>query len=105
MRMTRIRYTLAHMAEIEVERHKRHKTRRQVGLEVNHCVWSTNVSISDSGNYSDIHTPCPCAGCVFFGLAGIILGLVLKPPQPPHPHNPHTPTTLDDHGGCGVVGV
>ena len=32
-------------------------------------------------------------------------GLVLKPPQPPHPHNPHTPTTLDDHGGCGVVGV
>ena len=31
-----------------------------------------------------------------------IIWLVLKPPQPPHPH---TPTTLDDHGGCGVVGV
>ena len=74
MRMTRIGYTLAHMAEIEVERHKRH--RMQVGLEVNHCVWSTNVSISDSGNYSDIHTPCPCAGCVFFCLAGIILAIL-----------------------------
>ena len=31
--------------------------------------------------------------------------LVLKPPQPPQPPHPHTQTTLDDHGGCGVVGV
>ena len=45
MRMTRIRYTLAHMAEIEVERHKRHKTRRQVGLEVK-CSLLTLVSVS-----------------------------------------------------------